>query len=134
MSGLPRALLSAAWGVALVSVLAAPGRAQTSYARFDVTSIQDTTFTFTVPHGSWVKKGLHGLAVDPTHGDELIAQFRVAGIEQGTATALITAQTGRLTSAHVALLAQPNTPFYLRAWFWVGLVGGGVIGYTLHGH
>jgi hypothetical protein len=121
-------------GVALVSAVAAPGRAQTSYARFDVTSTQDTTFTFTVPHGSWVTKGLHGLAVDPTHGDELIAQFRVASVAEGTATALITAQTGRLSSAHVALLAKPKTPFYLQAWFWMGLVAGGVVGYTLHGH
>lgn len=134
MPGLPRALLSAACGVALLSAAAAPARAQTSYARFDITSTQDTTFTFTLPHASWVKAGMRGLAVDPTHEDELIAQFRVAGVKRGTATALITAQTGRLTSAHVALLARPQTPFYLQPWFWGGLVAGGVIGYAAHGH
>ncbi len=108
--------------------------AQTAYARFDLTSVHDTTFTFAIPHSSWVVAGLHGLAVDPAHGDELIAQFRVTSVEQGTAKAAVTGQTGRLSTAYVALLAPPKTPIYARPLFWVGVVAGGILGYVIHGH
>ena len=111
-----------------------PAAAQTAYARFDLTSIADTTFTFAIPRATWVVPGLRGLAVDPTRGDELIAKFRVTAVDHGTATAAITGQTGRLTTAHVALLVQPQTPFYARPWFWLGVVAGGLIGYAVHGH
>jgi hypothetical protein len=132
--GLRRTLASAACGLLLVSAASLPATAQTAYARFDLTSIQDTTFTFAVPRSSWVVPGLRGIAVDPTRGDELIAQFRVASVESGTATGAITGQTGRLTTAHVALLARPQTPFYVRPWFWLGVLAGGLIGYVAHGH
>ena len=72
--GLQRALLSAACAVVLVSAGSTPVAAQTAYARFDLTSIADTTFTFAIPRATWVVPGLHGLAVDPSHGDGLHRQ------------------------------------------------------------
>jgi hypothetical protein len=131
---LQRALLSAASGVVLALAGPASAKCQTGYARFDLTTVQDTTFTFSTPRKSWVAAGQHGLAVDPAHGDELIAKFRVTGVQDGTATAVITGQTARLTTGYVALLAQPKPPFYRNEWFWVGIVAGGLIGYAVHTH
>ncbi len=116
----------------LVVAGARPARAQTGYTRFDVTAVGDTTFTFLSGGARWVSPGQRGIAVDPAHNDELIAKFRVLRVRGGMATALITGQTGRLTTAHVALLRQPQPPFYLRPWFWLGALGGGVIGYVIH--
>jgi hypothetical protein len=132
--GFQRALLSAAGATLLVLGGSASARGQTGYARFDLLSVKDSSFTFTTPRQTWVAAGQQGLAVDPAHGDELIAKFRITNVKDGTATAVVTAQTGRLTTDHVALVAQPKGPFYKSPWFWVGLVAGGVVGYAVHGH
>jgi hypothetical protein len=112
--------------------LAPAARAQVGFARFDVTAVQDTTFTLSVNGAGWVKRGLKGLAVDPAHGDILIATFLITHVRKGVATALITGQTGRLTTSHVALLRAPSHPFFLKPWFWLGVLGGGVVGYVIH--
>ena len=81
-----------------------PAAAQAAYVRFDVTAISDTTFTFAATDAHWVKRGQKGLVVDPSHGDELIAKFRVTRIHHGAAMAVVTGQTARLTTSDVALL------------------------------
>jgi hypothetical protein len=126
--------LSAASGVVLAVAGSAPAECQTGYARFDLTTVKDTSFTFTTPHKTWVAAGQHGLAVDPAHGDELIAKFRITNVQDGTATAVITGQTARLTTDYVALVAEPKLPFYRTPWFWLGAVAGGLIGYAVHTH
>jgi hypothetical protein len=118
--------------MAVALCAAAPVRAQAGYARFDVTGVADTTFTIATGNSKWVKHGQRGLAVDPAHGDVLIATFRVMQVHHGSAIALITGQTARLTTAHVALLRTPTTPFYAKPWFWAGVAGGFVIGFVAH--
>jgi len=106
--------------------------AQAAYVRFDVIAVGDTTFTFAAPDARWVKRGQAGLVVDPSHGDELIAKFRVARLRHGSAMAVVTGQTARVTTSYVALLVRPRPHFYTRAWFWLGVVIGGTLGYIAH--
>jgi hypothetical protein len=106
--------------------------AQIAYTRFDITSVDDTTFTFAAAGVEWLKRSQEGLVVDPTHGDELIAKFRVLRVHNGTATAVVTGQTARLAGSYVALLSEPHHPFYTRPWFWIAVAVGGAIGYVVH--
>jgi hypothetical protein len=119
---------------AMLAPAATPAFAQAGYVRFDVASVADSGFTFTTSGAGWVVRGQVGLAVDPAHGDALIARFRVTDVRDGRATAVVTGQTARLTTSHVALLAQPKPPFYRQPLFWVGAVAGGIIGFVAHGH
>ena len=124
------------WVAATACALATPSRlhAQAAFVRFDIVSIDDTTFTFATTGSSWVKPKRTGIVVDPLHCDELIAKFRVTKAHKGTATGLVTGQTARLSPTDVALLTQPHPLFLTRPWFWIGVVAGGVIGYVAHGH
>ena len=133
MPGFQRTLLTAA-AVAAVALWPSAALAQMGYVRFDVASVADTTFTFATIGARWISAGQVGLAVDPGHRDALIARFRVARVDSGVATAVITSQTGRLTTSHVALLSQPKHPFFAQPLFWIGAVAGGVIGFVVHGH
>ena len=127
-----RVLLTAA--AAVLGVMPAVAHAQTGRARFDIVSVGDSTFTFSIRGNPWVSRGQSGLAVDPAHGDELIAQFRVIEVTRDVATALVTGQTARLTTTHVAILKEPRPAFYREPLFWVGALAGGVVGFVLHSH
>jgi hypothetical protein len=120
----------AALSLLLLALGAAPAaRAQESATRFEITEVGDTTFTFRLADRSgWVRSGLAGIAVDPRRRDLLIARFRVVGVREGLATALITGQTTLVETEHVALLTRPRTPWYRQRAFWVGLLLGGGIG------
>jgi hypothetical protein len=115
-------------------VTPAVAHAQTGRARFDIASVGDSTFTFNIGGSPWVSKGQQGLAVDPAHGDELIARFRVIGVTGGVATALVTGQTARLSSTYAAILKEPRPAFYREPLFWIGAFAGGVVGFILHAH
>ncbi len=133
----PRRTRSYCVGIALTAcALASPSRlrAQTAYVRFDIISIDDSTFTFATTGSSWVKSSRTGIVVDPLHGDELIAKFRVSKAHKGTATGIVTGQTARLSGTDVALLTQPHPLFLTRPWFWIGVAAGAVIGFVAHGH
>jgi len=117
-----------------VSLVAPRLSAQAAYVRFDITSVDDSTFTFATTGANWVKPSRAGFVVDPLHGDELIAKFRVTKSHKGSATAVVTGQTERLSLSDVALLTKPHPLFLTRPWFWAAFVVGGVIGYVAHGH
>jgi hypothetical protein len=108
--------------------------AQSAHARFDIDSITDSTFTFVVGRAHWVARGQTGLAVDPAHDDELIAEFRVVQVERGVATAFVTGQTARVKTGHVAVMEPPGRAFYRQPLFWAGAVAGGIIGFVAHTH
>jgi len=111
----------------LLTALPGAARAQIGTARFDIDSVGDSTVTFAVGAARWVRAGQTGLAVEPRRHDELIARLRVIHIESGTATAVITGQTGRVTAGQVALIRKPAPPFYTAGIFWVGAVVGAAI-------
>jgi hypothetical protein len=126
-------------GALLVALLAAailPGLAgaQVAHARFDVDSVGDSTFTFSVGSAVWVKRGQRGLAVDPSRGDALVAKFRVMVVRNDTATAEITGQTGRVARGQVALLQEPKARFYEQPAMWIAFGAGALIGYFAHQH
>jgi hypothetical protein len=100
--------------------------------RFEITRVNDSTFTFHVARREWVAARLRGIAVDPRRRDALIARFEVLRVANDEATALVTGQTEALTTEHVALLDRPSPTWYRRSAFWagalLGLIVGGVIG------
>jgi hypothetical protein len=103
-------------------------RAQESAYRFGITWVGDSTFTFPMERHSWVRIGLSGIAVDPLRHDALVARFRVVGVTDGQATALITGQTTRITLDHVALIDRPRPKWYQQKTFWLGALLGAVVG------
>jgi hypothetical protein len=111
----------------LIAASAATAGAQTGSARFDIDSVGDSTVTFAVGNARWVHAGQTGLAVEPRRHDELIARLRILQITNGTATALITGQTSRVSPGQVALIRRPARPFYAVGLFWIGAAVGAAI-------
>jgi hypothetical protein len=112
---------------ALLIALPAGAGAQTGSARFDIDSVGDSTVTFAVGGARWVRAGQTGLAVEPLRHDELIARLRVIRVNAGTAIAVITGQTSRVTTGQVALIRRPDRPFYTAGLFWIGTAVGAAI-------
>lgn len=118
----------------LAAATIAPPRgagAQESAYRFEITAVGDSTFTFPLGRNRWLHPGLQGIAVDPMRRDALVARFRVLRVTPSDATALITGQTTRLTTEHVALIERPRRPWYRSAAFWVGTLLGGAVGFAI---
>ena len=69
-----------------------------------------------------------GIAVDPRRRDILVAEFRVVRVDSGLVTALITGQTTRVATEHIAVMPEPPKPWYKGITFWGGTVFGFVIG------
>lgn len=112
---------------ALLIALPATARAQIGSARFDIDSVGDSTVTFAIGNARWVHAGQTGLAVEPRSHDALIARLRVLQIQNGTAIAVITGQTSRVTAGQVALIRRPKPPFYAVGLFWIGAAVGAAI-------
>ena len=127
-----RRLAGALLAVLAALALAAPrARAQAAMdraGRFDLTVVDDSTFSFDVGQRGWVRAGVRGIAVDPRRRDVLVARFRVLAVERGTAVALVTGQTTRLTDDHIAVLRPPPRKWYRTRDFWVGAVAGAFAG------
>jgi len=114
-------------GLALV-LDAPPATAQFRGVRFEITQVGDTTFRFPRGTAGWVKAGSTGNVVDPRRRDVLVARFRVVRIDSGLVTGVITGQTTRVATEHVAVIEQPARPWYRGITFWGGAVFGLVIG------
>lgn len=78
--------------------------------RFEIVEVGDSTFTFLAPAAPWARAGTQGLAVDPRRRDVLVAAFDVLALRGDTAVALVTGQTARVTTDHIALLERPPAP------------------------
>ena len=117
-------------GLVLVTSVA---DAQFRGVRFEITQVGDSTFRFPRGNASWVKRDATGHAVDPRRRDALVARFKVIRIDSGLVTALVTGQATRVTTDHIAVLAEPPKPWYRGITFWAGTVFGIVIGALLSG-
>ena len=106
------------------------GTAQAQFRgiRFEITQVGDTTFRFPRGNAGWIKPEMTGIAVDPRRRDILVAEFRVVRVDSGLVTALITGQTTRVATEHIAVLPEPPKPWYKGITFWGGTVFGFVIG------
>ena len=117
-------------GLVLVTETAS---AQFRGVRFEITQVGDSTFRFPRGTASWVKVGTTGIAVDPRRRDVLVARFRVARVDSGLVTAVITGQTTPIATEHIAVLAEPPKPWWKGITFWAGTVFGVVLGALLAG-
>jgi len=114
-------------GLLLVAVAARTARAQVPgdrAVRFEVREVADSTFDFDGGARRWIKPGQRGIAVDPRRRDVLVARFEVLRVDDRKVTALITGQTSRVSTDHVAILQPPASPWYRARLFWVGAAAG----------
>jgi hypothetical protein len=123
-----------AWmsGIAALALLFAPVRAlaqETAY-RFEITTVGDSTVSLSTEKHEWVREGQKGIAVDPMRHDALVARFTILHVDpvHKRALAIVTGQTTRLTTQHVALIARPGRKWYAQPTLWIGTAVGVVIG------
>jgi hypothetical protein len=74
-----------------------------------------------------------GIVVDPRRRDALVAEFLVLRVDTGLVTAVITGQTTRVATEHIAVLSEPAKPWWRSITFWGGTVFGIVIGALISG-
>jgi hypothetical protein len=117
----------------MVGLSAGPLGAQFRGVRFEITQVGDTTFRFPRGSAGWVRVGATGYAVDPRRRDVLVARFRVARVDSGLVTAVVTGQTTRVATEHIAVINEPPKPWYKGITFWAGTVFGIVIGALMSG-
>lgn len=106
----------------------AAASAQQRVVRFEITAVSDTSLTFRIGTEKWVAPGQPGSAVDPRKRDQLVARLRVAWVQDGVATAMVTGQTTAVSIDHVVTMAAPNRRWYKSTPFWAGLLLGGAAG------
>ena len=110
----------------------ARARAQDRDARFAITSVGDTSVTFQAGKMTWVVRSPRTIVVDPRRRDALVAQIKVLSIAaNGEATAIVTAQTGRITTDHVVIGTEPPSRWYKNPLMWMGTAFGLLAGFGL---
>ncbi len=131
------------WLLVLVLTGAQNANAQFTGVRFEITQVGDSTFRFPRGTARWVREcstptsrcpaGSEGIAVDPRRHDVLVARFRVARIDSGLVTAVVTGQTTRVATEHIAVMSEPPKPWWRGIAFWGGTVFGMVLGALIAG-
>jgi hypothetical protein len=107
-------------------------RAQDRDVRFAITHVGDTTVTFQAGKMTWVVRSPRAIVVDPRRRDALVAQLKVLSIgANGEATALVTAQAGRITTDHVVIGTEPRSRWYKSPLMWMGTAFGLLVGFGL---
>ena len=118
------------FGLVTLALVCAPSRAraqETAY-RFEIASVGDSTVSLSTEKHEWLRAGQRGIAVDPMRHDALVARFVIVSVdaEHKLALAVVTGQTTRLTTSHVALIDRPPKSWYAQPTLWIGagLTGG----------
>lgn len=107
-------------------------RAQDRDIRFAITHVSDTTVTFQAGKMTWIVRSPRAIVVDPRRRDALVAQLKVLSIgANGEATALVTAQAGRITTDHVVIGTEPRSRWYKSPLMWMGTAFGLLVGFGL---
>ena len=117
-----------------VVALVAPSRAraQDRDVRFAITNVGDTTVTFQAGKMTWVVRSPRAIVVDPRRRDALIARLKVLSIgANGEATAVVTAQAGRITTDHVVIGTEPRSRWFRNPLMWMGTAFGLLAGFGL---
>ena len=96
--------------------------------RFEIVAVGDSTFDLLIGDAAWVRSGQQGIAVDPRRRDALVARFALLSIAGDTARALVTGQTQRVSTDHVALLVRPPVAAVRQRAYWQGVTAGGLVG------
>jgi len=118
---------------AVVTVaLPARAHAQDRDVRFAITNVGDTTVTFQAGKMTWIVRSPRAIVVDPRRRDALVAQLKVLSIgANGEATALVTAQAGRITTDHIVIGTEPRTRWYRSPLMCMGTAFGLLVGFAL---
>jgi hypothetical protein len=120
------------FAVAITVVAPSHARAQDRDVRFAITNVGDTTVTFQAGKMTWVVRSKRAIVVDPRRRDANVARLRVLNVTStGEATALVTAQVGRITTEHVVIGTEPPARWYKNSLMWMGAVFGLVAGFAL---
>jgi hypothetical protein len=128
-----RAWWPLAFALIVATRLSAQSSAHPNEVRFAIVSVGDSTFDLATGPHEWVARGQRGVVVDPAHHDVLIARFEIVRLNapHTQATALITGQTSRVSSDHVALIDEPPARWFRQRVFWIGAGIGAVLGATV---
>jgi hypothetical protein len=126
------ARLACSAGLTAFALLCAPSRAraqETAY-RFEIDSVGDSTIVLSTARHEWIRAKQKGIAVDPMRHDALVARFVILRVDpkHKQALAVVTGQTTRLTTDHVALIDRPARKWFAQPAFWIGTALGAVIG------
>ena len=126
-----RLILLVVTGV-LALVLPSRARAQDRDVRFEITAVGDTTVNFRAGRMTWVVRSPRAIVVDPRRRDALVARLKVLSVSStGDATAVVTGQTGRITTDHFVLAQEPQQHWYKNMTLWMGAALGLVAGFAI---
>ena len=107
-------------------------RAQDRDVRFAISNVGDTTVTFQAGKMTWVVRSKRAIVVDPRRQDAMIARLKVLSVTStGEATAMVTAQVGRITTDHVVIGTEPPVRWYRSTLMWMGTALGLAAGFAL---
>ena len=120
------ALAAAVAGAAERSAVA--GDPREGERRFPIAAVTESTVTLLAPGEAWLRTGAYGIAVDPRQRDALVGRLRVMRRAGDSSVALVTGQTTRLSTDHVAIFRRPATPLLRRGAFWGGVLTGLAVG------
>ena len=119
-------------GLSVLALAFAPvrARAQETAYRFEITTVGDSTLSLSTEKHEWVREGQKGIAVDPVRHDALVARFVIIQVDpvHKRALAIVTGQTTRITTDHVALIDRPSKKWYAQPTLWIGAVVGAIVG------
>jgi hypothetical protein len=125
-------LIIAIFGALVALTVPSSARAQDRDVRFPITAVGDTTVTFRAGRMTWVVRSPRAIVVDPRRRDEPVARLKVLSVSStGDATAVVTGQTGRITTDHFVLAQEPRIRWYRNPVLWVGTALGLVTGFAL---
>lgn len=107
-------------------------RGQERTVRFPITAVGDTTVSFQAGKMTWVVRAPRAIVVDPRRRDALVASLKVLSVSStGEATAVVTGQTGRITTDHVVIGTEPPRHWYRSGLLWMGTALGLLAGFGL---
>ena len=116
----------------LVAAPVAAAGAQQRDFRFEITSVGDSTVTFRTGRLTWIVRSPSTIVVDPRRRDALVARLKVLSVSSaGEATAVVTGQTGRITTDHFVLAIEPRSRWYRSPLLWIGTAFGLATGFAL---
>ena len=125
-------LVLVALATALGMTLPSRAAAQDRDVRFEITSVGDTTVNFRAGKMTWVVRSPRAIVVDPRRRDALVARIKVLSVSSsGDAIAVVTGQTGRITTDYFVLAQEPPQHWYRNAALWMGAALGLVAGFAI---
>ena len=97
-------------------------------ARFAIAATTDSTVTFRSIEVRWLRPGMRGHVVDPSHRDALIARLTIQRVDTSGTIASIAGGVSPVALTHVVLFERPSVAWWRDKRFWMGAGVGAVTG------